>query len=86
MLVVFLKDHISSNLIVNGLYDAATIRAVKTFQNKHKDEILTPWGLSEGTGVVYKTTLAKINNIKCAELNIKVKSEELKAYSYTRRS
>lgn len=53
-----------------GVFGDATEEAVKQFQLKYKEEILMPWvnlGLSDGspTGVVYKTTRWKINNMMC---------------------
>jgi len=51
------------------LYDQTTINAVKKFQNKYAAEVLTPWGLTSGTGYVGKTTIKKINELYCQKLN-----------------
>ena len=52
-----------------------TTAAVKTFQLKYKDEILSPWashglGADVATGYVYKTTLRWINLMKCSTLDL----------------
>ena len=41
-----------------GFFGGATRKAVIALQNKYKDEILTPVGLTQGTGVCAKATLA----------------------------
>jgi hypothetical protein len=44
-------------------FGPATLRAVIKFQNKYKSDILTPVGLSEGTGYVGVSTLAHLKRI-----------------------
>lgn len=46
-----------------GNYGKLTREAVKKFQEKYKSEILTPVGLSKGTGLFYNSTRAFINNL-----------------------
>jgi Putative peptidoglycan binding domain len=50
---------------VTGTFDAATTEAVRKFQVQYLTEVLRPWNLTVGTGYVFKTTRATINNIIC---------------------
>jgi hypothetical protein len=56
---------------VSGVFDDATDEAVRAFQLKYQDEVLTPWfkaGIvphNNPTGWVYQLTRWKINNIVC---------------------
>lgn len=58
-------DQAEHDVVVNGIYDDATIAAVERFQEKYADDILTPWGYNRPTGLVYYTTRKKINDIYC---------------------
>jgi hypothetical protein len=49
---------------VTGYYGPITTGAVVSFQIAHADEVLKPWGIGP-TGIVYKTTRWKINDIVC---------------------
>jgi len=69
-LQLFLNDYMNLELDVSGVYDVVTYNAVKDFQVKESKEILEPWGLTEPTGYVYKTTKRRINMIKCPDLNL----------------
>jgi len=69
-LQLFLNENLDIKLSANGIYDKPTFDAVKTFQMKYRDDILKPWGISESTGYVYKTTRRMINNLKCFDLNL----------------
>jgi hypothetical protein len=64
-LQTFLKNVEKADVEVNGKFDDKTESAVITFQNKYKDVILAPWGVTKASGVVYITTASKINNIAC---------------------
>jgi len=54
-----------SDLAETGIYDDATYNAVKAFQLKYANDILTPWGFTAPTGYVQRTTIKKINEIYC---------------------
>ncbi len=63
----FLNKYEGENLLVTGLYNELTFEAVKRFQEKYATEILHPWGITEATGLVYKTTQSKIDSIMAGE-------------------
>jgi len=48
---------------VNGFFGKATKEAVIKFQEKYSEDILKPFGLSKGTGIVSKTTREKLNSL-----------------------
>lgn len=48
-----------------GVFDVATLDAVKAFQLKYADRILKPWGLTQPTGYVYLTTRKVLNEVYC---------------------
>jgi len=52
---------------ITGYFGKKTEEAVIKFQEKYKDEILTPWGFTKGTGIVSKTTRKKLNEICFSE-------------------
>ncbi len=54
-----------TDLKTTGVYDDATFRALSAFQEKYKNDILTPWGLENSTGHLYILTKKKINEIVC---------------------
>lgn len=54
-----------TGLAVTGVYDEATIAAVRRFQSTYAGDILAPWGASMPTGHVYYTTQKKINEMAC---------------------
>jgi len=62
----FLKAQEGFDVDVNGTYDQKTEDAVKAFQKKYADDVLTPWGATRATGTVYITTAKKINQLACA--------------------
>lgn len=47
----------------NQIFDESTADAVIGFQQKYKDEILSPYNLKYGTGFVGKSTRAKLNSL-----------------------
>lgn len=75
MLQTFLNGEMASGLPLTGFFGPLTTAAVKAFQLKYWEETLKPWaafGLPEKTptGFVFKTTLWKINDIKCPDLDV----------------
>lgn len=67
-----LNEDLGIKLKVDGNFDEETENAVKIFQTKYSNEILTPWGISKATGIVYVTTLKKINQKKCPEFKFEL--------------
>jgi hypothetical protein len=75
LLQEFLNKYEGADIDVNGVYGPVTREAVSVFQVKYASDVLQPW-LSFGhasialpTGIVYKTTLWKINSIVCSDNN-----------------
>lgn len=64
LLEQFLNKYEDANLTVDGYYSREDFKAVVKWQEKHANDILTPWGLKRGTGYIYKTSLAKIKEIE----------------------
>ncbi|MCU0660460.1 MAG: peptidoglycan-binding protein [Candidatus Pacebacteria bacterium] len=50
-----------------GFFGLATDAAVKRFQEAYTADVLSSWGLNEGTGYVYITTTKKINELVCKQ-------------------
>jgi len=48
---------------ITGHFGSKTKAAVIRFQEEYAEDILEPWGFTEGTGIVSKTTRAKLNEI-----------------------
>jgi hypothetical protein len=65
LLQAFLNEKEGNTLPVSGYFGSLTLNAVKTFQSKYASEILAPWGITEPTGNVYKSTKWKINILMC---------------------
>ncbi len=75
-LQMFLNEHLGLNLTVDGVYGKDSYEAVKAFQTKYLNDVLTPWvnigrkGVADGTGYVYKTTKRWINLLMCPDLQL----------------
>jgi uncharacterized delta-60 repeat protein len=54
-----------TSIPVSGIYDLATYTAVKAFQLKYAQFVLTPLGLKVPTGVVSTFTAAQMNAVNC---------------------
>ncbi len=64
------------DVTANGTFDAATLEAVKGFQKKYAADILTPWGTTQPTGLVYITTMKKLNEIYYKQNNCPLTKDE----------
>lgn len=69
-LQTFLNENLGKTIPLTGYFGPLTEAAVKEFQTKYKDEVLTPWNLTTPTGYVFKLTQRKINLLKCPTLTI----------------
>jgi uncharacterized repeat protein (TIGR01451 family) len=65
----FLNIELGSSLPITGFFGPLTEAAVRAFQAKYAAEILAPWGITTPTGLVYLTTIRKINQIECSALH-----------------
>ena len=66
----FLIKHGFGTFAPTGFFGPQTLAAVNAFQNTHVDDILKPWNISQPTGLVYLTTLRKINLLECPALTL----------------
>ncbi|OGZ54073.1 MAG: hypothetical protein A3H64_00490 [Candidatus Ryanbacteria bacterium RIFCSPLOWO2_02_FULL_45_11c] len=67
-LETFLNAFEGFSLPVDGIYDQRDFAAVVAFQERHMNEILSPWGHIKGTGYVYYTTRKYINEVYCKNM------------------
>ena len=65
-LQAFLRDTEGESVSVTGTYDQQTMAGVEAFQRQYLSDIMGPWGATKASGIVYVTTLKKINQIACA--------------------
>ncbi len=63
----FLNTYEKETLIVDGIYKKADVDAIKRFQVKYRAQILSPYGLTTPTGIVFRATIAKMNAVVCGE-------------------
>ena len=68
----FLNQYLNTNLVIDGIFGIKTDAALREFQSKHADKILTPWKLGTPTGIFYLTTQTAVNNIMCPPLNLPI--------------
>ena len=70
----FLNTEVGAALPLTGVFGPMTEAAVHVFQKKHWEDVLKPWfeypevnihDADDSTGIVYKTTKWKINDIFC---------------------
>lgn len=71
-LQIFLNKELGLSIPVTGFFGPMTEAAVKQFQLKYAAQILTPWGITVPTGIVYQTTLRQINLLECPELALQL--------------
>jgi peptidoglycan hydrolase-like protein with peptidoglycan-binding domain len=63
MLETFLNTYEAADLPVDGIYSQKDMAAVIKWQEKYAAEILAPWKLKKGTGIISVTSLKKIRQI-----------------------
>lgn len=67
LLEQFLIEHENEKLTIDWIYTKEDIEAIKRLQLKYSEDILKPWGITQPTWYVYKTTIEKINSLNCSE-------------------
>jgi len=72
----FLKNFVDKDLEITSVFDLATEKAVKEFQESYAADILAPWNMDRSSGHVYYTTQKKINEIMCGNTKSFPLSEE----------
>jgi hypothetical protein len=70
----FLNMYMNAGLVVDGFYGPLTEGAVRQFQLARNPNVLTPWGITESTGIFYLTTQTETNNIMCPPLELPIPS------------
>lgn len=65
----FLNTYEGEALVVNGIYEKGDYEAVVRWQEKYADAILTPWGITKGTGYVFTTSIAQMKRQQKATCN-----------------
>jgi hypothetical protein len=63
----FLNGYMQSGLVVDSMFGPMTETAVRAFQLRQKDRVMTPWGLTAPTGIFYKTSLAEAKRLMCPD-------------------
>lgn len=79
----FLNFGFNEGIEETGYFGSQTFGGVKRFQEFFTGAILTPWGLTEGTGGVYETTRSWANRITgCAEGSLQIEGKTVNHASY----
>jgi peptidoglycan hydrolase-like protein with peptidoglycan-binding domain len=60
---ILIQEGVYSEGIVSGFFGERTRRAVIAFQEKYASEILSPFGLSRGSGIVGNATRNKLETL-----------------------
>jgi hypothetical protein len=63
---ILVREGVYPEALMTGLYGSLTAKAVARFQEKYAREILTPAGLTRGTGYVGPSTRKKLNSVLSA--------------------
>ncbi len=71
-LQAFLNKYGFGTFAPTGHFGPRTLAAVNAFQAKYMDDILKPWSIDAPTGLVYLSTLRKINLMECPELSLQL--------------
>lgn len=61
----FLKNIEGLNISATGIFDEQTKVGVEAFQKKYLNSIMGPWEATRPSGMVYITTVKKVNEIAC---------------------
>jgi len=61
----YLKDSENLDVDVTGTFDQKTEQAVEAFQKKYLSDVMGPWSATIPSGMVYITTVKKINQLAC---------------------
>jgi len=64
-LQTYLKASEGADVDVNGTFDQKTEQAVMAFQKKYMSDVMSPWEATRSSGIVYITTVKKINQLAC---------------------
>jgi hypothetical protein len=72
VLQTLLNKYVSAGLAIDGIYGPKTEAAVKVFQLKYKDNVLTPWDLESPTGIFFRTTLVQAQNLECVDNQVPI--------------
>lgn len=63
----FLNRYEGERLLVNGIYELHDYQAVIKWQEKYRTNVLTPWGITQGTGYVFTTSMAQMRRQQVAK-------------------